>query len=333
MGYFTILFPDSNVRMEYTSGYGSTNWASIGQVFDPKGSLWQSQATKIDSNDEYSVDSIAIPYRYFRYQTLTADTLVIQIFTHDRLLDYSLTSNQRKFKTGEYDPANHRGTNTTQDIVEILDDNDTSSNGVLYYPVNINVNRGEVLAVAITYFPGHPYSPTDTLFSTSTNVGYKLNRFDQFYFSDPDELYADGYFNSSLTIPFDVFYNTGTSWDGIFVSGIAYTSYIHHNMYFKLTAGEVGIKDAEKEGFYVGQNSPNPTSDVTSINYRVQRPTEVSLEVYDITGKSVMLVREGYKNAGSYRTSINVSELNSGVYYYTFRTAYGQVTRRMLVQH
>lgn len=332
--YFTILFPDSTVLMEYTNGYFPTNWHSMGQVFDPKGALWFSKATKMDSNDAYTVDSIAIPYRYFRYQNAAADTLLIQVYTHDRLLDYSLTSNQRTFKTADYEYTTKRGVNFTQEIVELLDNNDTASaTAYIELALGITVNPGEVIAVALTYLPGNPYSPGDTIYSSTATVLNKINRFDQYYHSDPGQLYADGYFNSGLLVPKEVRYNTGTSWDGLFIAGIAYTDYINHYLYYKVKAGNVGLEEGRAVGFTVKQNTPNPFSSVTTIDYVIEQASEVSIEVFDITGKSVMAVREGYKVAGSHRVSLDGSSLKSGVYYYTFRSEHGQITKKMLIQH
>lgn len=331
--YFTILFPDSNVVMEYSNGYFPTNWHSMGQVFDPKGSLWFSHSNKLDSNDAYVIDSIAIPYRYFRYKTAKADTLIVQIFKHDKLLNYSLTSNSRRFKTGEYDFTTKRGTNVSQTIKEVLDFADTAASAkFLEYALNISVNPSEVVGVALTFISGNPHNAGDTIYSTSATVANKVNRFDQFYYSDPGQLYADGYFNSGLLVPAEVRYNTGTSWDGIFISGIAYTNYINHNINFKITTA-TGVEKLGDAGFSVEQNYPNPFSSVSFVNYSIAKASMVNVEVYDITGKSVMSMNEGMKNAGSYKVAIDASGLENGVYYYTFRTDYGQVTKKMLIQH
>ena len=331
--YFSILFPDTAVKMEYSNGYFPVNFHSMGQVFDPKDPLFFTHTTSIDSNDAYKIDSIAIPYRYFRHQTGAADTLVIHVFKHLDLLNASLVSNSRRFKTAEYDYTKFRGFNYSQEITEILDENDsTSSAKYLEYAINVSVMPGEVLGVTWTYIPGNPYSEGDTIFSTSHNVGNKINRFDQFYNSDDQQTYNDGYFNQGMVIPADVRYNTGTSWDGIYVSGIAYNNYINVNSYFKVVAEFVGVEEKEMYGFTVSQNSPNPFSNTSIINYELTEAANVVVEIFDITGKSVMVINEGRKNSGAYQVAIDGSSLNEGVYYYNFRTEAGQVTKKMMIQ-
>lgn len=335
-GYFTTLFPDTTIKFEYTStGYGPVNWHALGQVFDPKGSLWFSQTIKLDSNDEYMVDSIAIPYRYFRYQTSKPDTLKIQIYKNDKLQDLMFTSSGNRFKTTDYDYLTNKGVSFTSEIVEILDDNDTAAAAkFMVLPLNISVDRGEVMAVTFNYIPGHPYSPGDTIYSTSHNVGYKLNRFDQYFYADPGQLFANGYYNSALMIDAGVRTNSSSNgWDGLYIPGIAYTDHITMMTQFHVFAEEVGVEDVKNNGFAVNQNTPNPFSGVTSINYSLETPTNVNLVVYDITGKSVATINEGFKNTGSYKLELNGSSLQNGVYYYSFRTDYGQVTKKMMIQH
>ncbi len=331
--FFTILFPDTTVLFEYGNGYGPPNFQSMGQSFDPKGAFWISKTEKIDSNDSYHIDSIAIPYRYYRYQTANADTLVIHVYKHDKLLDYTMTASGRGFKTCNYDYTTYRGTNFDQNITEILDENDTTSTAkYLQYEINIDVNPGEVLAVTWTYLPGNPYSTGDTLYSTIHTVGNQLNRFDQFYHSDPSQLYAPGSFNAALVVQGDNRYNTGTSWDGIFITGIAYPNYLNSQINFLVNATDVGIEDANEMGFAVDQNYPNPFSNITNIEYALTSPTNVNIEIFDITGKSVISINEGMKNFGEHKVSVDASSLKNGVYYYTFRTDAGQVTKKMMIQ-
>ncbi len=68
--------------------------------------------------------------------------------------------------------------------------------------------------------------------------------------------------------------------------------------------------------FSLGQNYPNPFNPVTMINFEMPSDGNMSLKVYDITGKEVITLAEGYKTRGSYSISFNGSGLSSGVYIY-----------------
>ncbi|MEO8665347.1 MAG: T9SS type A sorting domain-containing protein, partial [Ignavibacteria bacterium] len=64
------------------------------------------------------------------------------------------------------------------------------------------------------------------------------------------------------------------------------------------------------------QNYPNPFNPSTIIAYTLPVDGNVKLNVYDISGKLVMTVNDGFRSAGYYTTEFNSSNLSSGVYYY-----------------
>ncbi len=82
----------------------------------------------------------------------------------------------------------------------------------------------------------------------------------------------------------------------------------------------------------VSQNFPNPFSRETQISVSLVKASEVKLSVYNITGQQVLSENFGYKNAGSFTTTISADELPTGVYFYTVEAANSKVTRKMIVQ-
>lgn len=340
--YFTVLFPDTAVKMHSTTPtpqINPVNWHSMGQVFDPKGDHWFSKSTKMDSNDLYTVDSIALLYRYIRHQTAAADTLIVQFFNHDQLIEGGFVApNTERFKTTEYNFNTLKATNPTEEVVIVLDDDDStaldaSSGDFMFFAPNMTVSPGEVMAVVFTYIPGNTYVEGDTIYSEDDSQDNKINRFDVFYRSDASKFYVPGYFNSALTVPDEVRYNTGSSWDGIYIPGNAYDlTNIQMNVDFHVNATNVGVQDVNEYGFVVTQNYPNPFSNQTVVEYAITSTSNVNLEVFDITGKSVIVINEGLKNAGEHKVIIDGTNLKAGVYYYAFRTDAGQVTKKMLIQ-
>ncbi|MFC2132931.1 T9SS type A sorting domain-containing protein, partial [Bacteroidota bacterium] len=79
------------------------------------------------------------------------------------------------------------------------------------------------------------------------------------------------------------------------------------------------------------QNYPNPFTTLTEVNYELATGSAVTLEVYDITGRKVLDINEGYRSAGKQKIKINADNLESGVYYYTLVSDNFRETKRMVI--
>jgi len=85
--------------------------------------------------------------------------------------------------------------------------------------------------------------------------------------------------------------------------------------------------------FILAQNKPNPAIDVTTINYELREKAEVRLSVFDNTGRLLQQYNNGIQEKGGYSLELNVSELNSGIYYYELKAGeYGKRFKAMLVK-
>lgn len=94
-----------------------------------------------------------------------------------------------------------------------------------------------------------------------------------------------------------------------------------------------GVENAVKENvFIVGQNYPNPFTGKTNIDYVVDEPNNVVVEVYDITGKLVSLKNYGYQQTGSHTLTFDANELNRGIYMYRLFVGENSQTRRMIIK-
>lgn len=79
----------------------------------------------------------------------------------------------------------------------------------------------------------------------------------------------------------------------------------------------VGVKETSRETkslCLLQQNFPNPFSNVTNIEFTVEKVEKICIEVYDITGYVVQTVLNEIKNPGTYTLTIDGSCLNSGLY-------------------
>jgi hypothetical protein len=84
--------------------------------------------------------------------------------------------------------------------------------------------------------------------------------------------------------------------------------------------------------FILAQNYPNPFNPSTSIEFAVPMNGRATIKVYNVLGQEVATVFEGNAEAGRINTAqFNASNLPSGPYFYTLRSA-GQIeTKRMLL--
>ena len=83
----------------------------------------------------------------------------------------------------------------------------------------------------------------------------------------------------------------------------------------------VGINQIPSESptrYLLSQNFPNPFNPSTNIRFDIPNDALVNITVYDITGREVMLLVDGYEAAGSYELNFDASGLSSGMYFYKF---------------
>ncbi len=82
------------------------------------------------------------------------------------------------------------------------------------------------------------------------------------------------------------------------------------------------------DSYELYQNYPNPFNPSTTIKFDLPVAGEISLKVYDITGRLVSTLIEGHRSAGSHRVIMNASGLSTGVYIYQIRTSQYSAVRK-----
>jgi hypothetical protein len=96
-------------------------------------------------------------------------------------------------------------------------------------------------------------------------------------------------------------------------------------------SSEVEIEINQPDVFYLGQNYPNPFNPSTNIKYSVPQDGNVSLKVYDILGKEVTTLVNGYQQAGTFDVVFNGANLASGVYYYQLKAGDLTSTKKLML--
>ena len=93
----------------------------------------------------------------------------------------------------------------------------------------------------------------------------------------------------------------------------------------------VGIKNIKNDKFKIYQNMPNPFSNTSYVFYELAEAANVSLEVFDMTGKSLVVYNEGFKSAGKSMIEIDAIDFPSGIYHYTITIGDQKATKKMVV--
>ncbi|MCB0728915.1 MAG: T9SS type A sorting domain-containing protein [Ignavibacteriae bacterium] len=83
--------------------------------------------------------------------------------------------------------------------------------------------------------------------------------------------------------------------------------------------------------YALSQNYPNPFNPTTTINFDLPTDGNVSLKLYDMSGKEVATLVNEVRSAGYYSVNFNASQLTSGVYFYTISADNFTATRKMLL--
>lgn len=90
---------------------------------------------------------------------------------------------------------------------------------------------------------------------------------------------------------------------------------------------EVGVP----KQFSLSQNYPNPFNPATKIDYDLPLKGNVSLKIYDMSGKEVAALVNESQEPGYYTVQLNASSFSSGVYFYRIITGNFVMTKKMLL--
>ena len=108
------------------------------------------------------------------------------------------------------------------------------------------------------------------------------------------------------------------------------TSELSHNHVVTHSPEDPRIENPDE--FCLYQNYPNPFNPVTTIEFSVQSPCMVNLDVYNILGQKVAVLVNKKKQAGFYRVSWNSTGMSAGVYIYQIVMGeHYQFRRKMLL--
>jgi hypothetical protein len=112
--------------------------------------------------------------------------------------------------------------------------------------------------------------------------------------------------------------------------GVIYMSTYGRGMWMDTTYySPVGIEPAP--GVYAVNGgltmNPNPVQDNLNVGYMNETSGNLSLSVYDLTGRLIMKTSYGNQPKGVFNTSINLSGLSHGTYIVNIGNGYGKIVK------
>lgn len=366
--YRNVIFMDSTAVTSSASGNDNPFNMRAGVVVDPKSPYYnpdQSGVPYLTASDAYQVDTVLVDGNYQRRVSVD-DTLIVELSWGDTAnyttwtQVYNTTKNQYwicpKVNSSKlHGNVSHLAAAAGNRVIvkRVMTAADTITVGnpfagaiVVVMPAGgVKIPAGNPVAVSYTFVPGS-YNNGDVVFqysnpttpATKNGFGGYLrgqkdysgtNGLSYFYDRDLTQPNPDKTKNSSMD-----YYTNGRY--GRYTGGQAFANSCMYPgadfcWYIETIISNqvVGIDEHKSNNLRVGQNIPNPFNESTYIGYELVESANVTLEVFDITGKKVQAINEGKKFAGNYNIQFNGSNLQAGVYFYTLTAGETRVTKRM----
>ena len=83
--------------------------------------------------------------------------------------------------------------------------------------------------------------------------------------------------------------------------------------------------------FSLGQNYPNPFNPVTQITYSIPKAGEVTIDVFDVSGREIAVLSDGLQQAGDHVVKFDGRDFPSGVYVYQIKMGQMVHTKKMIL--
>jgi hypothetical protein len=83
-----------------------------------------------------------------------------------------------------------------------------------------------------------------------------------------------------------------------------------------------------KDNVSISQNFPNPFRSMTNIEFTLENPGRVSINVYDTRGALVAVLADDTYPSGKHTVNWNASNIPAGYYFYTLQTGKSIVTKK-----
>ena len=308
------LHPDTTTRIYVNGKIFPSEVVSTGQSFDPASSIWTSGGSPFGISDlaAYTLDSVKLPYAYFRPQGGKADTLIIQIYKTSDMNYVSQSSSQyfQAYCEPGYNASKERGLNAEKTFEIVLDNSMVTGTGQwknILLKVDIPIGAGEEVGLSMHFVPSNPVNAGDTVFQASGNeaTSGSINGFvfrglnatipipDRYNFSlDVLTEFGQGNYSGTTSFKFNA---------GVYNGNTPY----QNDVWFKITSDKYAGIDQSSSQVSL-KVYPNPGN---GILYFEGMTEDLNYQVYDLVGK---LQSSGLLSSASGK--LDLRQLNKGQY-------------------
>jgi photosystem II stability/assembly factor-like uncharacterized protein len=130
--------------------------------------------------------------------------------------------------------------------------------------------------------------------------------------------------------------NNGRAWDKTAGNWSQWNETYFMRATIQTTTSVAEIDNRIPDNFEVSQNFPNPFNPVTKFRYALPEGRNVSIIIFDITGRKVTELVNNYQNPGTYEVTWNGKndfgeQVSSGMYIYSIKAGEHKLSKKMLL--
>lgn len=116
-----------------------------------------------------------------------------------------------------------------------------------------------------------------------------------------------------------------------FISNYENLNYVSTGRIRELKVNYIGSGNNNIPEFKLYNNYPNPFNSTTIIKYSLPKDGNVSIKVFDVTGKEISILVNQFQRAGEYSVRFNANNLSTGVYFYRMESYGFAQTRKFIL--
>jgi hypothetical protein len=106
-----------------------------------------------------------------------------------------------------------------------------------------------------------------------------------------------------------------------------------------MNGGYPGITISHRQDdpeYFLGQNYPNPFNPTTTINYSLNKASNVKIEIHNLIGQKIKTLENGFKSPGKHSvvwdaTDDNGNPAGSGIYFYRLEAGEVSFQKKMVL--
>jgi len=125
---------------------------------------------------------------------------------------------------------------------------------------------------------------------------------------------------------------------GLNISGYSGQTSVTENSILFLSRAKTDLyvgtnnKRDNKTSFSVSNVFPNPVSGKANVNFSIEKPGNVAMEITNLTGQKLIVLEKSNLTTGTHRFTFDGSRLAPGIYFYTVKFNNVSITNKMIVE-